>query len=168
VKFLFPNKHDVYLHDTPSQGLFNPQVRAFSHGCIRVRQPLKLAELLLTADQGWDSDRVAILVREGPQENVVSLSKVPVHLTYFTAWADDDGRVRTFPDVYDHEHRIAYGLAGKTHLIKREPEPVPAVAARQTPASHWSQRTSESDSRPREIRGNTADRKPDWIKRIFQ
>ena len=165
VKFLFPNKHDVYLHDTPSKGLFNSQVRAFSHGCIRVRHPLKLAELLLSEDQGWDKERVARTVQQGPQDTQINLAKILVHLTYFTAWVDDDGRARTFPDVYDHEHRIALGLAGKTHLIRREPEPAPTVVARQSPSSLWSQRRPpESHGRP----GNGADRKPDWIKQLFQ
>ena len=65
VKFRFPNKHDVYMHDTPTKNLFNAQVRAFSHGCMRVRDPQRLAELLLAEDQGWPADRVAAVVKAG-------------------------------------------------------------------------------------------------------
>ena len=168
VKFLFPNKHDVYLHDTPSKKLFNSQVRAISHGCIRVRHPLKLAELLLAEDQGWDGSRVAMTVQKGPQDNQVNVSNIPVHLTYFTAWVDDDGRVRTFPDVYDHEHRIAYALAGKSHRIRREPEPTPVVR-RTTPSRMISteSRASKNEEAPRG-RGLDASGKPDWMKQVFQ
>ena len=167
VKFLFPNRHDVYLHDTPSKSLFNSQVRAFSHGCIRVRHPMKLAELLLAEDQGWDADRVAKTVHRGPQDNQINVSKIPVHLTYFTAAVDDDGRVHTFSDVYDHEHRIAYGIAGKHHLIRREPEAAPVVAVRQPAPSRF-----DLTQRGREKRENAPSGRAignqDWMKRVFQ
>ena len=148
VKFLFPNKHDVYLHDTPNRKLFGAQIRAFSHGCIRVRQPLKLAEVLLREDQGWTPDRVIMTVRHGSQDNQINLqASIPVHLTYFTVLVDDDGGVRTFPDVYKHEHRIAYGLAGKLHLIKREPESAPQTVVRSARRS-W----TKSNERRQELR----------------
>jgi hypothetical protein len=168
VKFLFPNKHDVYLHDTPSKSLFNSQVRAISHGCIRVRHPLKLAEVLLAEDQGWDGSRVAMTVQKGPQDNQVNVSNIPVHLSYFTAWVDDDGSVRTFPDVYDHEHRIAYALAGESHRIRREPEPTPVVRrTRPSKMSSTESRASKSEEAPRG-RGLDASGKPDWMKQVFQ
>jgi L,D-transpeptidase YcbB len=166
VKFLFPNKHDVYLHDTPNKNLFNSQVRAISHGCIRVRHPMKLAELLLAEDQGWEGSRVAMTVQKGPQDNQINVSNIPVHLTYFTAWVDDDGRARTFPDVYDHEHRIAYALAGKSHRIRREPEPTPVVHVRRTAPSTES-RASKNEEAPRGRGFDTNDR-PDWMNRVFQ
>jgi murein L,D-transpeptidase YcbB/YkuD len=72
VKFRFPNKHDVYMHDTPSKNLFNAPVRTFSHGCMRVRDPLRLAELLLTEDQSWPSGRVAAVVNGGQQNNQIN------------------------------------------------------------------------------------------------
>ena len=121
VKFRFPNKHDVYMHDTPSKSLFNATVRAFSHGCMRVRDPLKLAELVLAEDRGWTASRVTAAVRSGPKDNQINLTaKVPVHMTYFTAWVDDDGTSEAFGDIYGHESRIALGIAGKSHLIKQE------------------------------------------------
>ena len=163
VKFLFPNKHDVYLHDTPNKSLFNSEVRAISHGCIRVRHPMKLAELLLAEDQGWDGSRVAMTVQKGSQDNQVNVSNIPVHLTYFTTWVDDDGKLRTFPDVYDHEHRIAYALAGKSHLIRREPEPTPVVHVRSPTPS----RASKNEEVPRGQGFETTGR-PDWMKQVFQ
>lgn len=132
VKFLFPNKHAVYLHDTPSKSLFNESTRAFSHGCMRVRNPVKLAEVLLDKDKGWDASMVQNLVAKGPEENEISLDHpVPVHVTYFTAWVDDSGEVQTFGDVYGHEKRINLALAGRWNQIvkadekKVSPEDIP-------------------------------------------
>jgi murein L,D-transpeptidase YcbB/YkuD len=169
VKFLFPNTHDVYLHDTPSKRLFHSQVRAFSHGCIRVQNPLKLAEVLLAEDQGWTAERVARTVEQGARDNKVDLhSKFPVHLTYFTVWVEDDGRVRSFSDIYDHEHRVAYALAGKSHLIRREPDPPiaqakppqrPAAASRKADDWEGSHRTSSS---------GRSGRNTEWMRKVFQ
>ena len=120
VKFRFPNKHDVYMHDTPQRQLFSAEVRAFSHGCMRVRNPERLAELLLAEEQGWPANRVAAAFKSGPQNNTVNLSrKIPVHITYFTAAVDDDGKLKLFGDLYEHESKIALGMEGKAHLIPR-------------------------------------------------
>lgn len=134
VKFLFPNKHAVYMHDTPSKKLFNSEVRAFSHGCVRVRNPLRLAEHLLAADKGWSVDKVRDLAWDGPENNVVKLdTQVPVHITYFTATVDQAGKVATFADVYGHEKRISLALEGKHKLIvKLDPAPLPASTLAQT------------------------------------
>jgi L,D-transpeptidase YcbB len=129
VKFRFPNKHDVYMHDTPTKNLFNASVRTFSHGCMRVRDPHKLAEYLLAEDQGWTAARIAAAIDGGPQNNAINLKqKIPVHITYFTAAVEEDGKLRLFADVYGHETRIALGMEGKAHLIPREKEPVRAEA----------------------------------------
>ena len=118
VKFLFPNKHDVYMHDTPSKNLFANAARAYSHGCMRVRDPLRLAEVILSMDKGWDMARVVELANRGPQNNEIPLSKkIPVHVTYFTTVVDDDGKLKTFNDLYGHEAKIHLGIEGKTHLI---------------------------------------------------
>ena len=120
MKFRFPNKHDVYMHDTPTKNLFNAEVRTFSHGCVRVREPQRLAELLLAEDQDWSAARVAAAIGGGPQNNQINLSrKVPVHMTYFTAVVDHTGGLRLFPDIYGHEQRIALGMEGKAHLVAR-------------------------------------------------
>jgi murein L,D-transpeptidase YcbB/YkuD len=131
VKFRFPNKHDVYMHDTPQKNLFNLSVRANSHGCMRVRDPQRLAELLLAADQGWPASRVAAAVNGGPPNNQINLKqKIPVHITYFTAAVEEDGKLKLFGDIYGHEKRIALGLEGKTvllaQLVKAEKAPVSA------------------------------------------
>lgn len=123
VKFLFPNKHDVYMHDTPTKHLFNNASRAYSHGCMRVRDPLRFAELLLSHDKGWDMARVQQLANAGPENNEVRLTKkVPIHITYFTAWVDDDGTLKTFNDIYNHESKVHLGLEGKAHLIAKPRE----------------------------------------------
>ena len=142
VKFLFPNKHAVYLHDTPSKSLFNESVRAFSHGCMRVRNPVKLAELLLNKDKGWDKTHGRRPIAKGPEENEISLDQpIPVHVTYFTAWVDDDGEVQTFDDVYGHEKRITLAFAGRWNQIvkadekKVSPEDIPQATVGAATAS---------------------------------
>ncbi|MCB1519468.1 MAG: L,D-transpeptidase family protein [Hyphomicrobiaceae bacterium] len=120
VKFMFPNKHQVYMHDTPSKSLFNQSQRTFSHGCMRVRNPMKLAEVVLREDKGWSAEKVAHTLRTGPQNNNIQLeSKIPVHVTYFTAWVDDDGQLQSRPDVYRHEQRIRLALADRWDEIPR-------------------------------------------------
>lgn len=127
VKFRFPNKHDVYFHDTPQKHLFQASVRAFSHGCMRVQNPVRLAELILAHDKNMSSDRVRGLASPGaPRDNQVNLgTKIPVHITYFTAAVDDSGQVAYRGDLYGHEERISLGLEGKMHLVAKVPEPKP-------------------------------------------
>jgi murein L,D-transpeptidase YcbB/YkuD len=125
VKFLFPNKHAVYLHDTPSKGLFNERVRMFSHGCMRVRNPIKLAEILLQEDKGWSESKVDGLIENGPEENEIGLTQpIPVHVTYFTASVSKDGEVQAFNDVYGHEKRITLALQGRWNEIEKNDEKV--------------------------------------------
>ncbi len=120
VKFMFPNKHQVYMHDTPTKHLFNESERTYSHGCMRVRNPMRLAEIVLKEDQGWDEEKVQSLLRNGPENNNIQLeSKIPVHVTYFTAWIDDTGGLRSRPDMYLHEKRIRLALAGEWDRIPR-------------------------------------------------
>jgi murein L,D-transpeptidase YcbB/YkuD len=121
IKFRFPNKHDVYMHDTPQKNLFNAEVRAFSHGCMRVRHPEQLAQVVLAEDQGWPANRTAAAIgSSGAQNNQINIEHtIPVHITYFTAAVDADGKLKLFADIYDHESKIALGLEGKAHLIPR-------------------------------------------------
>ena len=131
VKFLFPNKHQVYMHDTPTKNLFSASQRTFSHGCMRVRNPVRLAELLLSEDKGWSDAQVTKLVKGGPQNNNITLdNKVPVHVTYFTAWVDDEGNLQAARDIYGHEKRITLALDGKPHLIARHRDHLAPVAYR--------------------------------------
>jgi murein L,D-transpeptidase YcbB/YkuD len=130
VKFLFPNRHDVYMHDTPTKNLFNADVRAFSHGCMRVRNPVRLAEIVMAHSDGWSAERVAQQIRSGPQNNNVQLSRrIPVHVTYFTVAADGAGKGQFFRDIYGHERRIQMGLDGKVHLIVKKREDLGPVRA---------------------------------------
>lgn len=100
IKFLFPNKHLIYMHDTPSKPLFSKPVRAFSHGCVRVENPRKFAEYIL----GWDAERIAAEIEMGGDNKSVQLeNKIPVHLAYFTAWPDESGKVQYFEDVYGRD-----------------------------------------------------------------
>ena len=122
VKFRFPNKHDVYMHDTPQRELFNSPLRLFSHGCIRVEDPRRLAEILLGQDKGWSAAQVGSLLAEGYNNEIELMRPIPVHVTYFTAMAGDDGAVTRFGDPYGHDSRTASALAGK-------PLPPPTIDA---------------------------------------
>lgn len=120
VKFLFPNKHAVYLHDTPKRHLFGSMERTFSHGCVRLKNPLKFAHLLLNDDKGWTEQQVEDLTENGPFDNAITLDRpLPVHITYFTAWVDDDGGLRTMRDIYGHEKRITLALDGRWSEIDK-------------------------------------------------
>ncbi|MEZ5852222.1 MAG: L,D-transpeptidase family protein [Hyphomicrobiaceae bacterium] len=139
VKFRFPNHHAVYMHDTPSKGLFQSTVRTFSHGCMRVRNPLRLAEILLAADKGMTPDQVQALAQPGatPNNQVNLTQKIPVHITYFTASVDAEGELQGFNDIYAHDERITLALAGKMHLI--QPVPEPKGPARAEPIASFSE-----------------------------
>jgi L,D-transpeptidase YcbB len=108
VKFRFPNKHNVYMHDTPERNLFGGAIRAFSHGCMRVQNPIRFAEVLLTHDKGWTADAVQGYARRGGE--VKLSSPIPVHVTYFTAVVDDDGKVQHWPDIYAMDGRLISAL----------------------------------------------------------
>ncbi len=109
IKFMFPNSHAIYLHDTPSKSLFNRSVRAFSHGCVRVFEPMKFADALLVEESEWDAQRLNRLF--GGRSRQVNLTRhIPVHLTYFTAWVDDAGVLQRRPDIYGHHQKIIKAL----------------------------------------------------------
>lgn len=112
VKFRFPNRHDVYMHDTPQRNLFAQSYRALSHGCMRVDQPLKFAELLLAEDKGWSADKVSSMMSSSTND-ITLTTPVPVYLTYFTARADADGNLQTFADLYGHDSRVLSAMNGR-------------------------------------------------------
>jgi len=113
VKFLFPNKHDVYMHDTTQKFLFNNTVRAESHGCMRVQNPDQLAELVLAHDKGWSAARVQSTFDAGDDNHIALDQKIPVYITYFTLRVNDDGSISTFNDLYGHDSRMNAALSGK-------------------------------------------------------
>lgn len=111
VKFLFPNKHDVYLHDTPEKSLFSRDVRAYSHGCVRVESPFDFADALLANEPKFGRD--TLVAAFGPRERWFNMDvKVPVYLTYFTLRVNEEGEVRSFADIYGHDEKIAAALRG--------------------------------------------------------
>jgi murein L,D-transpeptidase YcbB/YkuD len=110
VKFVFPNKHDVYMHDTTQKTLFAKTVRAESHGCMRVQNPDQLAATLLKEDQGWSYGRVASAIQGGPDQHIALREKIPVYITYFTLRVNEDGSISTFGDIYGHDARMAAAL----------------------------------------------------------
>lgn len=110
VKFMFPNSYMVYLHDTPSQGLFDAADRAFSSGCVRVERALELAKLLLAEPDKWNDASIAGVIATRQTQNVTLKSKVPVLLAYWTAWVDPQGRVNFRRDIYGQDAKWAAGL----------------------------------------------------------
>jgi murein L,D-transpeptidase YcbB/YkuD len=105
VKFLFPNQYDVYLHDTPADSLFHREGRAFSHGCIRVEEPEALATYILRDYSEWDRKRIVQAMHSGNERHVKLKEKVPVHVTYFTTWVDENGGLHFQPDIYGYDAR---------------------------------------------------------------
>ncbi len=105
VKFRFPNKHSVYMHDTIEPELFSKSQRAYSHGCIRVRNPIRLSEVLLGHDKGFSAEAVRRMARSG--RSVALDQEIPVYVTYMTARVDDDGKLQTYGDIYGRDSRLA-------------------------------------------------------------
>jgi murein L,D-transpeptidase YcbB/YkuD len=111
IKFMFPNPYAVYLHDTPSKSFFERDYRALSHGCMRVMNPWEFAQALLDHDPEVSADRLRGMV--GGRETRVDLTeKIPVHITYFTAWVNANGELVLHDDVYGHDARVekAFGV----------------------------------------------------------
>lgn len=105
VKFLFPNQHDVYLHDTPSKSLFARSYRAYSHGCVRVENPMDFADALLALEP--EMNGAALEAMFGDKERWVNLENhIPVHISYFTLRVDEDGQIRSYGDVYGANQRL--------------------------------------------------------------
>ena len=113
VKFLFPNSYNIYLHDSPAKSLFNEEKRAFSHGCIRVGEPKKLAQFLLRNDAAWDSIKITRAMNAGKEQYVNVKDTVPVFIGYFTAWVDRNGKLNFRDDVYGHDKKMKERLFGK-------------------------------------------------------
>jgi L,D-transpeptidase YcbB len=160
VKFLFPNKHAVYLHDTPTKALFNSPSRAYSHGCIRIRNPVRFAEVLMEQDKKWTPAQVKTLLDVAAEENnhVNLTKKFPVHIAYFTATAAADGTVTYLKDIYDYEGNINLGIDGKANQIVKPPKdedtPIRAVKLDDPRVSRSEQAVAKSTS-------------PDWAKSLF-
>jgi murein L,D-transpeptidase YcbB/YkuD len=99
LKILFPNKHAIYLHDTPAKSLFKKAVRDFSHGCVRMEDPRGMAAAVL----GISREQVADYIGTGRNQGVPVPEKIPVFAAYFTAWPNTEGKVEYFRDIYDRD-----------------------------------------------------------------
>lgn len=113
LKFNFPNRHAIYMHDTIQPEVFDETVRMASHGCIRVFQPAKLATFLLAEDKGWSDQQVKDMIGTGDNSIITLNRKFPVHLTYFTLTIDDKGKPQAFADVYGLDAKMASAMFGK-------------------------------------------------------
>lgn len=114
VKFMFPNKFNVYLHDTPSRELFAKTERAFSSGCIRIEKPIELAEYVLGSDPEWTRESILAHIQKDRDRTVPLPEPIAVHLLYWTTWVEEDGTVQFRNDVY-----------GRDRLLKEALEEVP-------------------------------------------
>jgi murein L,D-transpeptidase YcbB/YkuD len=114
IKFMFPNKHTVYMHDTLAyrKKFFQKPERAIGHECVRMEKPQNFAEALLAQDKGWSSDQVKDLWDNAINKPVSIEHKIPVHMVYFTVVADDGGKVSSFADLYGLDNKMATALFG--------------------------------------------------------
>ncbi|KUO65021.1 MAG: hypothetical protein APF80_10530 [Alphaproteobacteria bacterium BRH_c36] len=116
VKFMFPNRFNVYMHDTPARALFANASRAYSHGCIRLARPIDMAEQVLTTSvPGWDRKRIEAVVASGARTVVSLKAPIEVHITYSTAWRDEYGDIQFRPDVYRRDAKLYAALFGKPY-----------------------------------------------------
>jgi murein L,D-transpeptidase YcbB/YkuD len=112
IKFMFPNRFNVYMHDTPARALFEKTVRSFSHGCIRVERPEEFGAVVLGRQPGWSLDRIQAAIARGERRIVTLAAPLPVHITYLTAWVNKDGSVHFRDDVYGRDPLLAEALLG--------------------------------------------------------
>lgn len=113
VKFMFPNEQSVYIHDTPSKGLFKKSSRPFSSGCVRLEEPLTLVSLLLSG-QDWDQVRLSDAVASNQRQVIILDEPVPVYLVYLTAWVEEDGETHFGEDIYGHDQALFSALVKST------------------------------------------------------
>lgn len=145
VKFMFPNQFNVYLHDTPADSLFARASRSYSHGCVRLEQPLALAEYLLRDQPEWTKPRIEEAMHAGEEKHVKLKSPIPVYLGYWTARVSGDGIVQFRRDIYDIDTRLTALLADRLSRLRRSaaaaasafrtpaPAPTPGVIASKKP-----------------------------------
>jgi murein L,D-transpeptidase YcbB/YkuD len=110
VKFMFPSEFNVYLHDTPERGLFARAVRGLSHGCIRVSEPVELAEYVLRGDPQWSRDAILAAIDSGINRGASLPQPMPVYVLYWTAWVDQDGSVQFRNDIYERDVPLQVAL----------------------------------------------------------
>jgi len=116
VKFLFPNSHNIYLHDTPAKSLFEQDQRAFSHGCIRVEQPKRLAMYVLRHQPEWTEEKIDEAMNAEKELYVTITKPIPVLIAYFTSWVDKNGKINFRNDLYKRDSRLANMIIENSHL----------------------------------------------------
>ncbi|MGK2860504.1 MAG: L,D-transpeptidase family protein [Chitinophagaceae bacterium] len=114
VKFLFPNSFNIYFHDTPSKSLFASNKRAFSHGCIRLSDPERMANYLLRNNTEWNASKINTAMNRGEEKFVPLKKPVPVLITYYTAWADEEGELNFREDIYGHDRQLMKKMFTRT------------------------------------------------------
>jgi murein L,D-transpeptidase YcbB/YkuD len=107
VKFLFPNSFNIYFHDTPSKSLFAKDKRAYSHGCIRLSEPEKMANYVLRNQTEWTPEKISEAMNSGDEKFVKVKDPIPVVITYYTAWVDENGQLNFREDIYGHDTKLA-------------------------------------------------------------
>jgi L,D-transpeptidase YcbB len=122
VKFLFPNSFNIYFHDTPHRELFKKKQRAYSHGCIRLANAEKLANYLLKDNREWTSEKILEAMNSGKERYVKIEDPIPVLITYYTAWVDENGVLQFRNDIYGHDKRTARKLFSSTTASLPESE----------------------------------------------
>ncbi|MBN1154708.1 L,D-transpeptidase family protein [candidate division KSB1 bacterium] len=110
IKFMFPNQFNVYLHDTPSRELFQKTTRTFSSGCIRIEKPVELAEYVLRGDPKWNPDKIRATINKWIEQTVSLPEPIPVHLLYWTAWANENGTIQFRNDIYGRDRLLQEAL----------------------------------------------------------
>lgn len=128
IKFLFPNQHSVYLHDTPSKALFDNEVRAYSHGCVRVEKPLSLAAYIFSLDgQMITQDSLDTLLKKHKSVNFKIKNPLPIFIQYFTAYTDQGGKLHFYSDIYDYDEIAVKKLYKQSLLDAALPPVTPKV-----------------------------------------
>ncbi len=128
---MFPNKFDVYLHDTPERGLFSRAARNLSSGCIRIERPVDLAEYVLRDDPEWSREKILEAIEDGTTRVIVLRNAIGVHLLYWTAWRAEDGRMEFREDIYQRDAALSKALDERAS----SPEGMEAHQVRTRPTS---------------------------------
>jgi murein L,D-transpeptidase YcbB/YkuD len=118
IKFMFPNKHSVYLHDTSDPQLFRKERRGYSHGCIRIEKPMDMAEFVMRGSKDWSREKVAAVLKTKVTTVAYLPKPIPVHILYFTAWGNGDGTVHFLEDIYRRDERLDRALQPKIKPAK--------------------------------------------------
>ncbi len=121
IKFEFPNRYSVYLHDTPARKLFTDPERAQSHGCVRLERPLDLAVVLLSGDPEWNREALEEAIRKGTTRRIALAEPMPVVITYETAFVAEDGQVQFRPDIYGLDTQLTLTLAQRAAAMRSDP-----------------------------------------------